>query len=158
MYSEHFKSWLSGFIDGEGCFSFRRNASSNRYFIIEFDLALRADELETIKYIQKYFGCGTFSFFQPKDSNGKLQVRYRISGSKNCKKVIEHINKYPLLAKKKNDYEIWREATLLLLNKEHLKGRRDYLFYLAEKIKNIREYNRIEIENFDDKQLKLEVI
>lgn len=152
IYSEHFKSWLSGFIDGEGCFSLRKNTSKPGFFIVTFTLSLRADDYKIIEEIKKYFGCGDSRFFQPKkdwrmNQPPKLQVRYRIEGVTKCKKVIEHFDKYPLLAKKNKDYQIWKEAILLLSEKMHLKGKRDYLYMLCEEIKRAREYRGIECES-----------
>jgi hypothetical protein len=150
-FTEHFKSWLSGFIDGEGCFSLVPQIRG-RGFSTQFRLRVRADEFPIIKQVNKYLG-GKCHFF-PAYKSSQPQVDFVLSEAKNCLRLVKHLEKYPLLAKKKEDFEIWKEAIYLLLGKEHLKGKRDYLLYLCNKIKKVRQYEKVEVPVFIDNQLK----
>jgi hypothetical protein len=152
-FTEHFKSWLSGFIDGEGCFALHTQ-TVGRGFAVQFVLRVRADELSIVKKIHQYLG-GSY-YVQSNSGSPNLLVNYTLCGAKNCLRLVKHLEKYPLLAKKKQDFEIWREAIYLLLGKEHLKGRRDYLLYLCDKIKKVRQYEKVEMPQVPiDKQLIL---
>ena len=154
--TNYFKCWLSGFIDGEGCFLVwphnRRNS-----FSLAFRIGIRADDLDIIKKIKQYLG-GSYSIVPRSqyNSNWAPIVSYCLGGTKSCLRLVKHLEKYPLLAKKKQDFEIWREAIYLLLGKEHLKGKRDYLLYLCDKIKKVRQYEKVEMpEAPKDRQLIL---
>lgn len=157
-FTEHFKSWLSGFIDGEGCFIIDPKAGTH-YFRVRFVIHLRADDLDIIKEIKQYLG-GMYYFrpyYQDKDNYcHSPQVCYHLNGAKNCLRLIKHLEKYPLQAKKREDFEIWREAIYLLIGKEHLKGKRDYLLYLCDKIKKVRQYEKVKMPEAPvDRQLIL---
>ncbi len=157
-FTNHFKSWLSGFIDGEGCFALTTQ-TVGRGFAIQFVLRVRADELPVIKKIHQCLGGNYYiqSGYPNADyPNANPQINYTLSGAKNCLRLIRHLEKYPLQAKKKQDFEIWREAVYLIVSKEHLKGKRDYLLYLCDKIKKVRQYEKVEIpEAPKDRQLIL---
>jgi hypothetical protein len=53
-----------------------------------------------------------------KDGSG---VHYIVSSTKDfINQVIPHFYNYPLVSKKKADYELFKETVLLIKNKEHL--------------------------------------
>jgi len=162
MITEHFKSWLSGFIDGEGCFacviSYKRIKDKEYlHFNPMFVISLRSDDVEAIEKIQQYLG-GKISFVQIDKENQGDQVRLSIQGCYNCQKVINHIDKYPLIAKKRNDYIIWKKIIRLLKAKEHLKGNRQYILNLIEHLRNSKKFIKQDIPVFEDKQQYFEVI
>lgn len=153
-FSEHFKSWLSGFIDGEACFNIYPQAK-NRGFHIQFVLRLRLDELSIIKRIHKYLG-GKYYFMTHYNSQSPL-VHYCLTGAKNCLRLVKHLEKYPLQAKKKEDFEIWKEGIYSVIRKDHLNGRHNYILDLCKRLKKVRQYKKqLEIDlpsEIEDKQL-----
>ena len=53
------------------------------------------------------------------NSGGNL-IQYRIQTFEELAVIIEHLEKYPLISKKKADYELFKEAYKLVIRKEHL--------------------------------------
>jgi len=157
-FSEHFKSWLSGFIDGEGNF-YLEARQDGKFFIAKFRIGIRADEIQIIKKIKKYWG-GSIHYYNPsiQVKNANMAIMYQLCGIKKLFNLIRHLDNYPLLAKKQGDYKIWREAIILLAQKEHLNGRYGYILHLCNRLKKIREYReQLEIDllppEIEDKQL-----
>ncbi len=109
-----FGQWISGFVDGEGSFTLGRTAHRGRekrwtpraMFLIK----LRADDSEVLKLIQSYFGTGLISMMSERGSS-KPQTRYCINRINTLEEIIiPHFEQYPLFAKKRTDFEIWREG------------------------------------------------
>ena len=123
---------LRGFIDGEGCFliSICRNKEIQigwqvqLYFTIALLRKLEKDRaiLETI---QNYFGVGKVT------KQGKNMFRYRVSSINDLKVILNHFDKYLLITQKLADYELFKQAILLIQNKEHLtdEGLRKIVWY-----------------------------
>lgn len=113
---EHFASWLSGFVDGEGFFRLSFFRHRNWTPAIEFQIAMRADDNAILFTIQSFFQCGFVKFRERvcKDRNASpgavFQVR-RVSDL--AEKIVPHFIEYPLLAKKARDFAVWREGVIL---------------------------------------------
>ncbi len=124
--------YITGFVDGEGCFSLivntenrrrKEKVSVYRYWVVDFSIHIRADDEPILEEIRKYFGAGRINFV------GSAQfpaAHFNIRDRNDLReKVISHFDKYPLAAKKKIDYKLWREAVLIL---EDAKLRKKSLF------------------------------
>jgi hypothetical protein len=82
-----------------------------------FTLGLHPKDLPLIESIQKSFG-GVGKTNVRKDGS---VVQYIVSSTKDLiNQVIPHFYNYPLVSKKKADYELFKEIVLLVKNKEHL--------------------------------------
>lgn len=113
--------YVSGFVDGEGCFSLIINTENRkrkdkisvyRYWVVDFSIHVRADDEPILREIQRYFEAGRISFVGTREFPA---VHFNVRDRKDItEKVISHFDKYPLEAKKKKDYELWREAVLIL--------------------------------------------
>jgi LAGLIDADG endonuclease len=135
--------WVQGFIDGEGSFQFELNRNRNSYIAnANLEIAQSSHDARVLQYIQNFFG---FGYIKPKyditcfeDAKNVRSVnRYVIQQSS---KVIEFIDKYPLLTRKSLDYQDWKKLIELKKNKAHLteSGRAEILF-----IKNSMNKSRI---------------
>lgn len=110
--------YLSGFIDGEGCFqiSIKKDSKYKTGWHVEivFAIALHKKDLVLLNEIKSYLGIGNVT------SLGKNAVQYRVRSKNELSKLIEFIDKYPLISQKAVDYELFKQGFNLLLNKEHL--------------------------------------
>ncbi len=122
----YFASWLSGFTDGEGSFTLRTDdrvyQSGCRCTVCAatFEITLRDDDLPILLLIRSFFQCGTLirCVKPPKRMpNAKPRAVFKVSKVKElASTIIPHFDAYPLFAKKRRDYKIWREAVLIAKN------------------------------------------
>lgn len=68
-----------------------------------------------MEQIRNYLGVGNIYL---KDNLNKAQ--YRVQSTKDLAKIIEHFDQYPLITQKLADYQLFKEAYYLVLDKEHL--------------------------------------
>jgi hypothetical protein len=112
----HFASWLSGFVDGEGCFFMgishcRRNIKG---ILHSLSITLRNDDIRCLQLIQSFFQCGHINPKAYRRNKQNPGTNFRISSAQSLAEiVIPHFDKYPLIAKKKRDYEIWKQGIQL---------------------------------------------
>ena len=132
---DSFGHWLSGFVDGEGCFGIycysnkRTNEFNPGALSFEFSIQLREDDRDILEEIQRYFNCGHLAVGSRRKARaeGKVNARDQIKFS--CKKlseilgaIIPHFDEYPLRAKKRGDFEIWKRAVLLQVESARIRG------------------------------------
>jgi hypothetical protein len=112
-------NFITGVSDGESTFSFSISKSdTNRGLTITFSysIELHKKDINLLKKIQSFFGVG------------KIQIRsrggqgiYQVKSIKDLHNVIiPHFSEYPLLTKKRVDFELFKLAVDLMFNKEHL--------------------------------------
>lgn len=111
-----FGAWLSGFIDGEGCFSLQMTRWKGRVgCFAALTISLRDDDEEVLALIRSYWQCGNISKRRAPQwtERSSPQARYTVSGwTDSSTIVLPHFDRFPLLSKKRYDFEIWREAVL----------------------------------------------
>src|SRR5689334_15291323 len=108
-----FNSWISGFIDGEGSFNIR---ATERNTECVFCVAVRDDDAEILQRIQAHLGIGRIRLTNPPSgcrTNANPQARWWVCSKADTAKLVAFLDAYPLQAKKRRDYEIWREAVEL---------------------------------------------
>jgi len=122
--------YVTGLVDGEGCFSLALNTenrkrkkgtiSSYTYWVTIFRVSLREDDYKIIDKLRAYFNCGSSNTYR--SSSHKLKAvpgitAFHVKSRKDLiSKIIPHFDKYPLQAKKRATYKIWREAVIILFN------------------------------------------
>jgi hypothetical protein len=116
--------FITGFVDGEGCFYIKivKNSTSRTGYLVQltFGLILHAKDLDLLKIIQAEFK-GVGHIWEGKASLDKgARVQYQISSIKDIKILINHLDKYPLLTQKWSDYQLFKQAFELIERKEHL--------------------------------------
>jgi len=146
--------WISGFIDGEGCFAAyarlgkgKKDQQRNYDLNISFELGLRLDDKKIVEKIKETLGCGYINIYPPTKKklishpNDKPQIRYTVRKIKDLALIIvPFFEKYPLQSKKARDFEIWKELVKFFYEKKHLQDW-DYVVYLSKKLKSIRQYD-----------------
>lgn len=120
-----FGYWLSGFTDGEGCFCLqdgkpRRPNDKSASLTPSISISLRRDDLPILQLIQSYWQCGGivhYGSYAPKVGRPRLgnpsSLYYIHAFSDLANIVVPHFERYPLFAKKKRDFAIWKQAVLL---------------------------------------------
>ena len=110
--------YLTGFIDGEGCFniSIYKDTRMLTGWQVKpiFNLSLHNKDRALLESIKRSLGVGKIY------KHGKDSLQLRISGLKNLRVVIKHLDKYLLITKKLADYILFKQAVELVQEKEHL--------------------------------------
>lgn len=111
-------NFLTGFTDAEGSFVLSITKSDNvkSGWVIKprFSISLHKKDKFVLEAIKNYLGVGEI-YTQGTDS-----IQYRVFSIKDLQLVIDHFDKYPLISQKFGDYSLFKQAYLLLINKEHL--------------------------------------
>lgn len=117
-----FAGWLSGFTDGEGCFQLQHTKGyGGRYPSARFDLAVRRDDSDIVRDIRDFLGVG---YFVQDVNAGRDMARFRVTKTADLVDVIvPHFDAYPMFAKKRLDYAVWREAVLLIAKARVRRGK-----------------------------------
>ena len=110
--------YVTGFVDGEGCFSISVFKDSRRLTGWQvkpiFSISLHNKDVNLLESIQRTLNVGKIS------KHGVDSKQYRVSSLSNLQVIIEHFDKYPLITQKQADYLLFKEAVNLIINKEHL--------------------------------------
>lgn len=110
--------FLTGFVDAEGCFTL--GISRNKYcktgwsIQLFFQIALHRKDTELLERVQNYFGVGKIH------KHGPQSIILRISSIKDLQVLFNHFDKYPLVTQKLADYNLFKLAYNIMINKEHL--------------------------------------
>lgn len=126
--NDHDGGYVSGLVDGEGCFSASIGRRPDDGYIrcnASFDLALRADDQAILEWLAKtYLSCGSLHYVVPSGSSCP-KVQFRVAALQDhLRYLVPHFDKYPLRAKKRKDYEVWRQLVQLLAE-NHYSGHSD---------------------------------
>ncbi len=149
---DYFAAYLSGFSDGEACFQLpftshtwcRSTPSAN------FTIALRRDDLAILEKIRSFWGCGLIHFTFRKAKGGERPVAaYTVNRIGQLAGIlVPHFERFPLIAKKERDYQIWKEGVALIAGRNrHGKKRRwsaselTHFLALRKALKAQREYD-----------------
>lgn len=96
-YSIH-PYYITGFIDGEGCFTISMFKDSRMFKGWQvkpiFTINLHSKDIRILEAIQITLGVGKIY------KSGKDTVQYRVSSLKNLNVIINHLDKYPLITQK----------------------------------------------------------
>ena len=110
--------FLTGFVDAEGSFTlgisrnkYCKTGWSNRLF---FQIVLHKRDVEILERIQNYFCVGKIYKL------GSQSNILHISSIKDLEVVFNHFDKYPLVTQKLADYNLFKLAYNIIINKEHL--------------------------------------
>ena len=104
--------WITGFVDGEGCFGLKIYKSKGFKFGFRlepfFQIKLNRRDIGVLQKIQAYFGgVGKISF--EKDT-----VKFIVRTVKELLTIIPHFEQYTLLTQKYSDFELFRRIILIM--------------------------------------------
>ena len=113
------QEYISGYVDGEGCFSI--SFSKREKFLVGFEtkpsfsVSQNEDRAQILFLMQKVFKCG----FIRRDYSDKT-LKYEVRSLDDLvKKIIPHFKKYPLLSDKQKDFEFFRQVCILMQKNLH---------------------------------------
>ena len=152
--TEDFGYWFSGFADGEACFNIQRQTPSA--YGLTFTICVRADDTDILETIMATLNMGRISkniqTFK-REGNQKIETSrisyFVISKRQDLQRLVECFERFPLRARKKQDFDIWKLAV-----EEYQKRKYNpaILEYYMEQLKTNRKYTNskrefIELEN-----------
>ena len=113
-------SYLSGYVDGEGCFTV--SISPRPTIVVGWEVrpslsvSQNSDRSEVLLLMQEYFGCGTM---RPDRSDRTLKWEVR-SLPVLMARIVPHFKAYPLLSSKQQDFELFADICERMVRGEHL--------------------------------------
>jgi hypothetical protein len=111
--------WMSGFVDGEGCYYIAVNPSSNKAggtVQLKFSVGQHSRDTLLLKSFVNYFDCGNCYF---KNSGGAIEfVVWKFKDIH--EKIIPFFEKYPLIGSKSKEFTDFNKAAQLIKSKVHL--------------------------------------
>src|SRR3989344_2424582 len=118
-------AYVAGFIDGEGSFSVsigkHKTLSRGLEVRPEFEIELRADDREILERIVTTIGCGKIYDCSYERYGWFPHAKLKITSARDLEeKLFPFLDRYPLQAKKKKVYALFREIVLMVRRKEHL--------------------------------------
>ncbi|OJI08709.1 MAG: endonuclease [Candidatus Vogelbacteria bacterium CG22_combo_CG10-13_8_21_14_all_37_9] len=119
------ESWITGFTDGEGCFSVcfikNKTAKSGWQIFPEFVITQGEKSLPALKIFQKYFQSGNIYINKRYDNHTENLYRYCIRSIDELnKKVIPFFQKHHLKTFKNNDFVIFAKIVKMMSEQKHL--------------------------------------
>jgi hypothetical protein len=116
---EFLPAYISGYVDGEGCFtvSISPRAKLRVGWEVRPSLSVsqNGDRAEVLRLVQSYFGCGTI---RPDRSDKTLKWETRRLEHL-LERVVPHFERYPLLSGKRLDFERFAAVCRLMADGAH---------------------------------------
>src|SRR6266513_2888525 len=113
-------SYISGFVDGEGCFCVSFQPSKRHRFGWEvrpsFSVSQNAERSEFLYMLQSAWGCGSI---RPDRSDKTLKFEIRNTGDL-VRRVVPHFRMYPMLSSKQADFVRFSHVCELIFVRKHL--------------------------------------
>ena len=111
--------WITGFVDGEGCFHVGLNPhkemTAGFQVLPEFTVVQHKRDVQVLHALKAYFGCGVVRV------NHGDRMAYRVRGLEHLlQRMVPFFVKHPLKTSKNVDFLKFRDALLLMEKGVHL--------------------------------------
>ena len=111
--------WVTGFVDGEGCFHVginpHRDIKAGYQVLPEFTVVQHKRDAQVLHGLKAYFGCGVVR------TNHGDRLAYRVRSLEHLlQRIVPFFVKHPLKTKKHVDFQKFRDVLLLMEKGEHL--------------------------------------
>src|SRR5437867_3233920 len=116
---EFLSAYISGYADGEGCFTVSISPRAKLRVGWEvrpsFSVSQNGDRAEVLHALQAYFGCGSI---RPDRSDKTLKWETRRLDEL-LERVIPHFERYPLISGKRHDFERFAVICRMMAGRAH---------------------------------------
>ena len=111
--------WITGFVDGEGCFHVGINPHGDMtagYQVLpEFTVVQHERDVQVLYALKEHFGCGVVRV------NHAARMAYRVRGLKHLlERIVPFFVEHPLKTRKNVDFQKFRDVLLMMDAGEHL--------------------------------------
>jgi len=111
--------WVTGFVDGEGCFFVGLNEHSDMktgvQVLPEFTVVQHERDVQLLFALKEFFGCGVVR------SNHGDRMAFRVRGREHLlQRVVPFFVEHPLKSKKRVDFQKFRRILLKMEAGDHL--------------------------------------
>ncbi len=118
-------NWITGFTDGEGCFTISIiNNPTTRFgkqIFPEFVITQGAKSLSALEKIKKFFDCGSIVLNKRYDNHREDLYKFCVrSVLELSEKIIPFFKEFTLRTSKKNDFIIFCKIVTMMCKKKHL--------------------------------------
>ena len=131
---ERLIGWITGFVDGEGCFSInlvrQPHRSNRRGYRTGFQVAHQfvvtqgAKSVESLQTMQQFFRVGRLHCNHRHDNHKEDLYQYVVCGRKDLQQtIIPFFQRYPLRTAKRSDFEKFVRCMRIIEVNAHLTGR-----------------------------------
>ena len=111
--------FMTGFTDAEGTFSIsiqhNENYDTNWRVKPVFAIGLHSKDIDILENIKYFWKVGNIH------KHGRYSLQYRVESIKDLQVIIDHFDRYPLVTCKRVDYDIFKQAFILIKERKHLK-------------------------------------
>jgi hypothetical protein len=118
-------AWISGFVDGEGCFSVsiikNQTTRSGWQVFPEFVVTQGEKSRAALKLIRDYFDCGSIYRNTRRDNHKEHLLRYCVRSQRDLlERIIPFFEKFPLRTEKKDDFQKFKKVLVRMQHGDHL--------------------------------------
>lgn len=111
--------WITGFVDGEGCFHVGINKHSEmkagHQVLPEFTVVQHERDVQVLHALKAHFGCGVVR------TNHGDRMAYRVRSMDHLlERIVPHFVQYPLMTRKRQDFIKFRRILLKMSEGVHL--------------------------------------
>lgn len=103
-------AFLSGFIEGEGCFGIVKQTRGYG-FRPHLSLVARADDADLVRALHRATNVGRITH-KPAYRTSKPQVSWTVTAKSDCQRLVELLDAHPFRGRKATAYEPWRTSVI----------------------------------------------
>ena len=144
-----FIGWITGFVDGEGCFtvSFFKHPKSRlrlKWQVFpEFVITQGIKSEKILKEIETFFGCGKIYLNKRYDNHHEHLLKYVVRNRQDLlMNIIPFFEKNLLRSAKEKDFRIFAKIIRMMNKGEHLKERGLGKIWLLTQKMNTRKFRK----------------
>lgn len=109
--------FITGFVDGEGCFfiNIRPRPNRKKGYAVELlvKITLSSKDKLLLEKIKNFFGVGTIL-------HQGSSVSFNVRSLNDIQIIVNHFDNYPLITQKWSDYQLFKQVFELMKQKQHL--------------------------------------